>query len=126
MQAFPQLWRYVIWSLKHDSSLIEGQPGSVIVHTFTDIDNQIAAFCTAFAKLRHNFDSRLLLTTALFMLQTASSVEMMGVSIHLQKSFIVSRCLPRHQVLKPEDMGEYSRTPCPDNTRHKVFNNIME
>ena len=37
--------------LKHDSALIEGGPESAIVNPFTDVDDQIAAFCTAFANL---------------------------------------------------------------------------
>ena len=31
----------------------------------------------------------------------------------------------RHQVLKPEDMDEYHRTPCLENTRRNVINDIM-
>jgi hypothetical protein len=77
----------VACSLKHDSSLIESQPESAIVYTFTDVDDQIAAFCTAFANLRNNFNSRLSLTTALFMSRTASSVEMMGACPHTFRHF---------------------------------------
>ena len=115
-------------SLKHDRSLIEGQPESVIVHPFTNVDDQIAAFCTAFAKLRNNFDSRLSLTTALFMSRTASSVEMMGACPCAFRCLSSSHdsCLARHQVLKPEDMDEYNRTTCLDNTRRNVINDVME
>jgi hypothetical protein len=68
----------VVCSLKHDSGLIEGRPDSVIVHPFTDVDDQIAKFCIAFTDLRKNFDSRLSLTTALFLSRTASSVDRIG------------------------------------------------
>ena len=34
-------------------------------------------------------------------------------------------CLARHQVLKPEDMDEYNRTRCLDNTRRNVVNDVM-
>ena len=121
-----QLWRYVVCFLMYDSGLIEGRPERVIVHPFTDVDSQIAAFCTAFENLRENFDSRLLLTTALFLSRTASSVEMMGASTHSFRHFSFSHDLhlARHQVLKPEDMDEYNRTPCLKNTRHNVINKI--
>ena len=59
------------------------------MNTLTDVDDQIAAFCTAFAKLRNNFDSRLSLTTALFMSRTASSVEMMGACPYTFKMYFV-------------------------------------
>ena len=71
-------------------SLIEGRSESVIVNSFTGVDDQIAAFCTTFEKLRKSFDSRLLLTTALFVSRTASSVEMMGACSHIFRHF---RCL---------------------------------
>ena len=72
----------MLYSSMYDSGLTEGRPESVIVHPFTDVDSQIAAFCTTFEKLRMNFDSRLLLTTTLFLSRTASSVEMMGTCPH--------------------------------------------
>jgi hypothetical protein len=95
-----QLCRYVSSSLKHDSGLIRGRPESV--------DDQIAAFCTSFANLRKDFDSRLSLTTALFLSQTASSDDMMGTR------------------LKPEVMDEYNRTSCLENTRRNVIDGVME
>ena len=64
----------MVYSLTHDGSLTEGQPESVIVNPFTDVDDPKAALCTVFAKLRNNFYSRLSLTTALFMSRAASSV----------------------------------------------------
>ena len=118
----------MVCSLRYDSCLIEGQPESVIVHPFTDVDDQIAAFCTVFEKLRNSFESRLLLTTALFLSRTASSVEMMGRCPYTSRHFSLSHdlLLARHQVLKPEDMDEYNRTLCLKNTRRSVINDIME
>jgi hypothetical protein len=111
----------------YDSGLIEGRPESVIVHPFTDVDDQIAAFCITFEKLRKNFDSRLLLTTTLFLSRTASSVEMMGTCSHTFR-YLLSHNLhvARHQVLKPEDMDEYNRTPCLKKTMRNVISDIME
>ena len=77
-----QLWRYVVCSLMYESGLIEGRPGGVIVHPFTNVDDQIAVFCTTFEELRKNFDSKILLTTALFLSRAASSVEMIGACSH--------------------------------------------
>ena len=113
-------------SLTDDGSL--SQPESVIVHPFTHVDDQIAAFCTEFAKLRNSFDSRLSLTTALFMSRTASSVEMMSGCPYTFKYLSSSHDLhpARHQVLKPEDMDEYNRTPCLENTRRNVIKDIIE
>ena len=51
----------------YDSGLIEGRLESAVVNPFTDIDDLIAAFCAVFANLRKDFDSKLLLTTALFL-----------------------------------------------------------
>ena len=118
----------MVYSLKDDSRLIESQLESVVVNTFTDVDEQITAFCTAFAKLRNNFDSRLSLTTALFMSRTASSVEMMGTCPYTFRYLLSSHdlYLARHQVLKPEHMDEYNRTVCLDNTRRNVINDVME
>jgi hypothetical protein len=114
-------------ALRH-RSLIEGRPESVIVSPFTDVDDQIAAFCTAFANLRKDFDSRLSLTTALFLSQTASSVDMMGTCPYAFRHFTLSHDLrlARHQVLKPEAMDECNRTPCLQNTRRNVINDVME
>jgi hypothetical protein len=118
----------VVCSLRHDSGLIEGRPESVIVSTFTDIDDQIVTFCTAFANLRKDFDSRLSLTAALFLSQTASSVDMMGTCLYTFRHLMLSHDLhlARHQVLKPEVMDEYNRTPCLENTRRDVINDVME
>jgi hypothetical protein len=118
----------VVYSLKHDSGLIERQPDSVIVHPFTDVDDQIAKFCTAFAGLRESFDSRLLVTTALFLSRTASSVDMIGACPCAFRHLTLSHALhlARHQVLKPEEMDEYNRTPCLKNTRCNVINDVME
>ena len=49
------------------------------------------------------------------------------VSIHLQTfTFSHALHLARHQVLKPEVMDRYNRTPCLENTRRNVINDIME
>src|SRR6266576_2859839 len=123
-----QFWKYVVYSLNHDSGLIEGRPDSVIVHPFTDVDDQIAKFCTTFADLRKNFDSRVLVTTALFSSRTASSVDMIGTCPHTFRHFTLSHDLHLacRQVLKPEDMDEYNRTPCLENTRHNVINDVKK
>jgi hypothetical protein len=123
-----QLWRYVVCSSRYERSLIEGRPESVIVSPFTNVDAEIAAFCTAFADLRKGFDSRLLLTTALFLSQTASSVDMMGTCPYTSRHLTLSHDLhlARHQVLKPEVMDEYNRTPCLENTRRNIINDVME
>src|SRR6266576_4560493 len=121
-------WKYVVCSLNHDSSVIEGRPASVIVHPFTDVDDQIAKFCTTFADLWKNFDSRLLVTTALFSSRTASSVDMIGTCPYTFRHFTLSHDLHLacRQVLKPEDMDEYNRTPCLENTRHNVINDVKK
>ena len=110
------------------SGLIESRQESVIVHPFTDLDDQIATFGTAFAKLRLDFDSRLSLTTALFLSRTASSIDTTGVS-YTFRQFTLSHVLHlarHHQVLKPEHMDEFSRTPCLEGTRRNVINEVME
>ncbi|KAF8712430.1 hypothetical protein AX14_013105 [Amanita brunnescens Koide BX004] len=83
---------------------------SAIVNSFTDVDDQIAAFCASFSNLRNSINSRVSLTTALFLPRMASSVDM----------------ITRHQLLKPEAMDEYNRTPCLNNTRCNVINDVME
>ena len=117
----------MLCSLKHDGHPIKGRPESAIVISFTDVDDQIAAFCTAFTNLRKDFDSRLLLTTALFWSRTASSVDMIGLCPYTFRYFTLPNLHPaRHQVLKPEVMDEYSRTACLKNTRRNVINDVME
>ena len=126
-RLYTTLWRYVVCPLK-ESSLIESQPECVITHPFTDVDNQITGFCTAFVDLRNNFDSRLSLTTALFMSRTVSSVEMMGAHPYTFRYISSSDdlYLARHQVLKPEDMDECNPIHCLENTRRNVIKDIME
>ncbi|KAF8636823.1 hypothetical protein AX14_010382 [Amanita brunnescens Koide BX004] len=48
----------------HDTALATK---SAIVNLFTEVDDQIAVFCTTFTNLRKDFHSRLSLTTALFL-----------------------------------------------------------
>jgi hypothetical protein len=68
---------------------MEGRPESTIVSPFTEVDDQIAAFCTTFSNLRKDFDSRLSLTAALFLSQTASAVDMMGTCPYVFRHFYV-------------------------------------
>ena len=122
-----QLWKYVVCSLKHDRGLIEGRPDSAIVYAFTNVEDQIAGFCTTFADLRKDFDSRLFLTTALFSSRMASSVDMMGTCPPTFRHFLSDDLhLARRQVLRPEDMDGCNRTPCLKNTRCNVINDVME
>ena len=107
-----QLWRYVAGLLEHNGGVTKNRPERAIVHPFSDVDDQITAFCTAFTDLRKDFDSRLSLSTALFLSRTASSVNMIGVSANIFSPFIslmIFRAV-RNQVLKPADMDEYNRT----------------
>jgi hypothetical protein len=60
--------------------MTESRPESTVVSSFTDVDGQINEFCTAFAGLRKDFDSRVSLSTALVLSRTAVSVEMLGAT----------------------------------------------
>ena len=62
-------------SSKHDGGLIDSQPERV---ESVVVDDQIAAFCTTFKNFRKDFDSRVLLTTALFLPRMVSSIDMTG------------------------------------------------
>ena len=64
------------YSLNHDSGLIGSRPESAIVNPFTDVDDQIATFCTGFAELRKDFHLGLSLTAALSLSQMTSSVDL--------------------------------------------------
>jgi hypothetical protein len=115
--------------LKHDSGLIEGRPENAIVHLFTNVDDQIAAFCTTFAKLRKDFDSGISLTTALLLSRKASSVDITGACPYTFRCLTWSHDLHIARllrVLKPEVMDEYNRTPCLENTRLNVMNDLMD
>src|ERR1700683_2531744 len=56
-----QLWRYVASFFERNGSELKIAQ-SVIVHPFSDVNDQIAAFCAAFTDLRKDFDSRLSLS----------------------------------------------------------------
>ena len=121
----------MVCSLKHDSGVIEGRPESVILHLFTNTndDDQIAAFCTTFAKLRKDFDSGISLTAALLLSRKVSSVDIMGASPYIFRYLTLSHDVHLARllrVLKPEVMDEYNRTPCLENTRRNVLNDLMD
>ena len=67
---------------KHKGSVTEYRAERVVVHPFAEVDHQIAAFCTAFADLRKDFDSRLTLNTALFLSQAMTKID--AISPHLR------------------------------------------
>ena len=56
-----------------------------------------------------------------------SAVDTMGTYPYTFRYFTLSHDLhiARHQVLKPEIMDEYNRTPCLENTRRNVINDVM-
>ena len=59
-----------------DGSMIDGQLERAIVNSIKDdVDSQITKFCTVFANLRKDFDSRALVHVALVVSRMASSVE---------------------------------------------------
>ena len=59
-----------------DGSMIDGQLERAIVNSIKDdVDSHITKFCTVFANLRKDFDSRALVHVALVVSRTASSVE---------------------------------------------------
>ena len=111
--------------MKRDSGLIEGRPEGTIVNSFTNVDDQISAFCTGFADLRKDFHLGLSLTTALILSQSTSSVNLKGAYLYTFRHFYVVSLFTL-SVLKPEVMDETNRTPCFKNTRHNVINDIME
>jgi hypothetical protein len=68
--------------------MTECLPERVTVHPFTDVDGQIDAFCTTFADFQKDFDSGLSVTIALVLSRTASSIDMIGMSIYLSHSML--------------------------------------
>ena len=59
-----------------DGSVVDGQLERAIVNSIMDdVDSQITKFCTVFANLRKDFDSRALVHVALVVSRMASSVE---------------------------------------------------
>ncbi|KIM89872.1 hypothetical protein PILCRDRAFT_812653 [Piloderma croceum F 1598] len=85
----------------------------VVVHPFAEFDDQIAAFCTAFADLRKDFDSRLTLSTALFLSQAMTKIDA------IRRDQLLSH-------LKPVDMNEYNRNGCLPDTRLDVTKVIID
>ena len=65
--------RFGLWRI--DGSMIDGQLERAIVNSITDVDSQISKFCTVFADLRKNFDSRALVHVALVVSRMASSID---------------------------------------------------
>ena len=65
-----------------DGSMIDGRPERAIVNSIKDnVDNQKTKFCTVFANLRKDFDSRSLVHVALVVSRMASSVK--AISVYL-------------------------------------------
>jgi hypothetical protein len=69
---------------KHNGSVTKDRSERVVVHPFAKVDDQIAAFCTAFADLRKDFDSRLTLSTALFLSQAMTKIDAISPHLHLK------------------------------------------
>ena len=65
-----------------EGSMTDGQLERAIVNSIKDdVDSQITKFCTVFANLRKDFDSRSLVHVALVVSRTASSVK--AISVYL-------------------------------------------
>jgi hypothetical protein len=56
-------------------NLTQYRAGRVITQAFSGMDDQIAAFCTAFNLLKQNFDSRVNLDTALVLSRTTVTID---------------------------------------------------
>ena len=69
---------------KHNGSVTKDRSERVVVHPFAKVDDQIAAFCTAFTDLRKDFDSRLTLSTALFLSQAMTKIDAISPHLHLK------------------------------------------
>ena len=67
--------------LAHDGSMINGQPERTIVNPITDVDSKITKFCSVFADLRKDFDSRALVHMALVLRQTELVLSQMASSV---------------------------------------------
>ena len=61
--------------------MIDGQPERAIANPIADVDSQITKFCTAFADLRKDFDSRALLHVALVLRQTELALSQIASSV---------------------------------------------
>ena len=119
----------------HDGSIIDCQSERAIVNPINDVDSRINEFCTAFSELREDFRSKALIHTTLVLgrmelvqLQMASSVNLIRAYrysfSHLTLSYeFHSGC---QQVLRPDEMDGSKRTPCLENTRRNIINDVMK
>ena len=64
-------WLYK-WS---NEKFTQYRAGRAITQAFSGMDDQIAAFCTAFNLLKQNFDSRVNLDTALVLSRSAVTID---------------------------------------------------
>ena len=68
--------------------MIDGQPERVIVNPIMDVDSQIAQFCTVFADLRKDFDSRTLVHVALVLRQTELALSQIASSVDAIRGYL--------------------------------------
>jgi hypothetical protein len=78
-QNFGGMW---LVSLNEMAVCTKYRPARVIVHSVTAVDDQLAAFCTAFKGLRMDFDSRLTLGTALVLSRTTATIDAISGQLH--------------------------------------------
>ncbi|KIM89542.1 hypothetical protein PILCRDRAFT_1896 [Piloderma croceum F 1598] len=69
-----QLRRYAAGLLERNGGVIKDRPESVLVH-FVDVDDQIAKIFTSFTDLRKAFDSKHILSIALVLSRTATTID---------------------------------------------------
>ena len=81
-------WRYVVDLSARDGSMINSQPERAIANPIADVDSQITKFCTAFADLRKDFDSRALLHVALVLRQTELVMSQMSSSVDAIRAYL--------------------------------------
>ena len=68
--------------------MIDSQPERAIVNPITDVDSQITKFCTVFADLRKDFDSRALLHVALALRQTELVLSQIASSVDTIREYL--------------------------------------
>ena len=68
--------------------MIDGQPERTIINPITDVDSQIIKFCTIFADLRKDFDSRALVHVALVLRQTELILSQMASSVDAIREYL--------------------------------------
>ena len=114
--------------------MTDGQPERATVNRIADVDSRINEFCTVFSDLREDFRSKALIHTTLVLgrmelvqLQMASAIDLMRVYLQsfnrLTLSYDFQGC---QQVLRPEEMDGFKRTPCLQNTRRNIINDIVQ